>query len=50
MRRPPAAIALSGSYCWNMSAGANRQNNWADMSYFELVNDYHTRGIPERQR
>ncbi len=38
--------ALTGSYCWNMSSGSNRQNNWPDMNYFELVNDYHTRGIP----
>jgi hypothetical protein len=37
--------ALSGSYCWNMSVD-NRQNNWPDMNYFELVADYHTRGIP----
>lgn len=37
--------ALSGSYCWNMSTGSNRQNNWPDMNYFELMNDYHTRGI-----
>lgn len=38
--------ALNGSYCWNMSAGYNRTNNWLNMNYFELVNDYHTRGIP----
>ncbi|MBN1812057.1 MAG: hypothetical protein JXA14_09505 [Anaerolineae bacterium] len=38
--------ALSGSYCWNMSSGSNRINNWPDMNYFELVADYHTRGIP----
>jgi hypothetical protein len=46
-RAPPPASdnALSGSYCWNMSA-SNRTNNWADMNYFELVNDYHSRGIP----
>jgi hypothetical protein len=25
--------ALNGSYCWNMSAGYNRTNNWPDMSY-----------------
>ncbi len=37
--------ALNGSYCWNMSAGYNRTNNWPDMSYFELVDDYHTRGF-----
>lgn len=37
--------ALNGSYCWNMSVG-NRQRNWPDMNYFELVNDYHTRSIP----
>ena len=39
-----SATALNGSYCWNMSSGYNRTNNWADMNYFELVNDYHTRG------
>ena len=46
-RSPPPASdnALGSNYCWNMSAG-NRQNNWPDMNYFELVNDYHTRGIP----
>jgi hypothetical protein len=37
--------SLNGSYCWNMSAGYNRTNNWPDMSYFELVADYHARGI-----
>ena len=37
--------ALNVNYCWNMSA-ANRQRNWPDMSYLELVNDYHTRGFP----
>jgi hypothetical protein len=43
---PPAADnALLGSYCWNMSTGSNRTNNWPDMNYFELVNDYHTRGF-----
>ena len=43
---PPAADnALNTNYCWNMSAG-NRQRNWPDMNYFELVNDYHTRDIP----
>jgi hypothetical protein len=40
-----ATETLAGSYCWNMSP-ANRQRNWADMNYFELVNDYHARGIP----
>jgi hypothetical protein len=40
-----STTALNGSYCWNMSSGYNRTNNWADMNYFELVNDYHTRGI-----
>ena len=46
-RPPPPAPdnALGDNYCWNMSAG-NRQNNWPDMNYFELVNDYHTRGVP----
>jgi hypothetical protein len=44
---PPAADnALSGNYCWNMSAGSNRQNNWPAMNFFELVNDYRTRGVP----
>jgi hypothetical protein len=38
--------ALTGSYCWNMSTGYNRTNNWPDMNYFELVNDYHTHSIP----
>jgi hypothetical protein len=37
--------SLSGSYCWNMSAGYNRTNNWPDMNYFELVADYSARGI-----
>jgi len=45
VHRDPAT-ALSGSYCWNMSAGSNRQNNWPDMSYFELVTDCHNRGFP----
>ena len=47
-RAPPPATdnALGSNYCWNMSAGSNRQNNWPDMNYFELVNDYHTRGFP----
>ncbi len=40
-----ATQTLTGSYCWNMSAGSNRQNNWPDMNYLELVNDYHTRGL-----
>jgi hypothetical protein len=38
--------ALSGSYCWNMSAGDNRLNNWPTMNYFELVDDYHSRSFP----
>jgi hypothetical protein len=43
---PPASDnALSGSYCWNMSSGYNRTNNWAEMNYLELVSDYHTRDI-----
>jgi hypothetical protein len=37
---------LNDSSCWNMSAGSNRLNNWPAMNYFELVNDYHARGIP----
>jgi hypothetical protein len=47
-RPPPPASdnALGGNYCWNMSVGSNRQNNWPDLNYFELVNDYHTRGFP----
>ena len=36
---------LSDRYCWNMSP-ENRQRNWLDMNYFELINDYHTRGFP----
>ncbi len=40
-----ATDTLSGSYCWNMIVD-NRTNNWPDMNYFELVDDYHTRGIP----
>jgi hypothetical protein len=36
---------LADRYCWNMSP-ANRQRNWADMNYFELVGDYHQRGYP----
>jgi hypothetical protein len=44
VHRPPAT-ALNGSYCWNMSAGYNRTNNWPDMNYFELEADYHARGI-----
>ena len=35
---------MSGSYCWNISAGTNRLNNWADMSYLELEADYHAGG------
>jgi hypothetical protein len=38
--------AMSGAYCWNISAGSNRENNWPDMSYFELVDDYHNNGAP----
>ena len=44
VHRAPDA-ALNGAFCWNMSSGYNRTNNWPDMNYFELVNDYHTRGI-----
>ena len=40
-----STTALNGSFCWNMSSGYNRTNNWADMNYFELVNDYHNHGI-----
>lgn len=35
---------LADSYCWNMSVG-NRQRNWPDMNYLELIADYHSRGI-----
>ena len=45
VHRSPAD-ALTGSYCWNISAGNNRMNNWPDMSYFELVDDYHDNGHP----
>jgi len=38
-----ASDTLAAHYCWNMSP-ANRLNNWPDMNYFELVQDYHTRG------
>jgi hypothetical protein len=34
---------LADRYCWNMSPG-NRQRNWPDMNYLELVSDYHQRG------
>jgi hypothetical protein len=44
VHRDPST-ALSGSYCWNMSEGSNRLNNWPDMNYFELVDDYHSRGF-----
>lgn len=37
--------ALTDGYCWNMAAGSNRINNWPDMNYFELINDYAARGI-----
>ena len=40
-----ATDTLGSSYCWNMSSD-NRTNNWPDMNYFELVADYHNRGIP----
>jgi hypothetical protein len=40
-----ATETLSENYCWNMSIN-NRDNNWPDMNYFELVADYHTRSIP----
>jgi hypothetical protein len=47
-RAPPPGSdnALGSNYCWNMSAGSNRQNNWPDMNYFELVNNFQTRGFP----
>jgi len=37
--------AMTGSYCWNMSAD-KRVNNWPAMNYLELVADYHNRGFP----
>ena len=37
--------ALNGNYCWNMSTGYNRTNNWPDMNYLELVADYQSRNI-----
>ena len=36
--------AMTGDYCWNISAGWNRTNNWPDMSYLELVDAYHAGG------
>lgn len=44
IHRSPAD-AMGGSYCWNISAGSNRNNNWPDMSYLQLVADYHNRDI-----
>ena len=44
VHRDPVA-AMSGSYCWNM-AEENRVNNWPDMSYLELIADFHNRGFP----
>jgi hypothetical protein len=44
VHRSPST-ALSGSYCWNMSEGSNRQNNWPDMNYMELVSHYYDSGI-----
>lgn len=43
IHRPPTT-AMSGDYCWNISAGSNRENNWPNMSYFELIDDYHNNG------
>lgn len=43
IHRSPSS-AMSGDYCWNISAGSNRENNWPDMSYFELMDDYHNSG------
>ncbi|HVN54541.1 MAG TPA: hypothetical protein VMT46_09445 [Anaerolineaceae bacterium] len=37
--------AMKDFYCWNMSAD-NRTNNWADMNYLELINDYQSHGHP----
>jgi len=44
IHRTPAQ-AMGSGYCWNISAGSNRLNNWPDMSYLQLVGDYHSRGI-----
>ena len=51
-RPPPPASdnALGSNYCWNMSAGSNRQNNWPDLNYFELVNDLSHPRVSERHR
>jgi hypothetical protein len=38
-----ASDTLATHYCWNMSP-SNRLNNWPDMNYIELVQDYHNRG------
>ncbi|MBW2459815.1 MAG: hypothetical protein JRI68_35315, partial [Deltaproteobacteria bacterium] len=38
--------SMAGDYCWNISAGDNRLNNWPDMSYLELVQHYHDNGAP----
>jgi len=37
---------MTGDYCWNISSGYNRTNNWPDMSYLELVDAYHAGGAP----
>jgi hypothetical protein len=37
--------ALTGNYCWNMPA-SYRVRNWPDMSYLELVADYHSDHTP----
>jgi len=45
VQRDPAGTMLD-QYCWNMAPGGNRTNNWPDMNYFELMADYHARGVP----
>ncbi len=43
VHRTPAQ-AMGSGYCWNIST-SNRHNNWPDMSYLQLVQDYHNRGF-----
>ncbi len=44
IHRGPSA-SMEAQYCWNISAGDNRLNNWPDMSYLELVQHYHDNGV-----
>lgn len=37
---------LGPDCCWNMSPGDNRQYNWPEMNYFELIDHYHNNGHP----